>query len=175
MFLMSQKPYYAEGILNGMAADRITDVQRRFFKRFPLDMPETEEPSEARLSAVDDDAPDPEPQTPDEVLLSPEEYEKAMGIFRARMTLVSYRRKVSLPLPFATNNDKLTHDTANQTVVGISVRQGSSVVLQRRPRWQRPIRPSSLQTQRHSTLKTQKSNRLQSLGQDGHDQNRRRD
>lgn len=131
---MSQKPFYAEGVLNDMAADRITDVQRRFFKRFPLDMPETEEPLEEQLSAVDDDAPDPEPPTPDGDLLSPEEYKEAMGTFQARVALVIYRRNVSIPLPSATNNDKLTHDTANQTLVDVSVRQGPSVVLQHRPR-----------------------------------------
>lgn len=102
---MSQKPFYAEGVLNDMAADRITDVQRRFFKRFPLDMPETEEPLEEQLSAVDDDAPDPEPPTPDGDLLSPEEYKEAMGTFQARVALVIYRRNVSIPLPSATNND----------------------------------------------------------------------
>lgn len=114
-FLLSQKPAYAAAVVAGTIGDCIAGIQRRFFKRFPLDMDETEEPSDNDLAAVDDDAPDSEPPAPDEDLPD-EEYALEMKAFRVRTELVTYRRKVSIVLPPATNNVKLTHEVASQTL-----------------------------------------------------------
>lgn len=107
-FLLTQKPEYATSVIMNMTADCIVDIQRRFFKRFPLGMDETNEPSEEFLAAVDDDVADAEPSAPDEDVLSTDEYAEAVRKFEARPELLIFRRKVSGP-SFATNNVKLTH------------------------------------------------------------------
>lgn len=94
-FLVEQKPIYAEGVAKGLTAARLTDIQRRFFKRFPIDLDANEEPSSEALAAVDDDTADPEPLSPDEDKMTPEEYAKAMKSFKARSQLVTYRCSVS--------------------------------------------------------------------------------
>lgn len=129
-FLQSQKPAYAEAILLNMAADCVADIQRKFFKRFPLDSDEDDDPSAESLAAVDDDSLDPDVLAPDEDALSPEEYELALQACDDRTKLIISRRKVSV-LPFDSNNLKLTHEmTANQTLDGISAVQGPPVVVQ---------------------------------------------
>lgn len=127
-FLWGQKPVYAEAVVTDMAGDCIVEIQRKFFKRFPLDLEESVEPSEDALAAVDDDAADPEPPEPDEDVLSPEEYLEAMEKFGGRTDLLIYRRSVSFPR-CATNNVKLTHvhGTANQALDCIPARQGPSI------------------------------------------------
>lgn len=107
-FLLTQKPEYATAVVMNMTADCIADIQRRFFKRFPLEMDETDEPSEEVLTAVDDDAADAEPLVPNEDDLSTDEYAEAVQKFEARAELLIFRRKVSGP-SLATNNIKLTH------------------------------------------------------------------
>ncbi|KAF9548608.1 hypothetical protein CPC08DRAFT_593621, partial [Agrocybe pediades] len=59
-FLLSQKPYYSNAVVEGYAADAIAVIQRRYFKRYPIDLPHEEEPSPETLAIVDDDAPEHE-------------------------------------------------------------------------------------------------------------------
>lgn len=94
-FLLDQKSVYARAVLDNRAADTVADIQRMFFKRFPLDLDEAVEPSEESLLSVDDNAPDPDFPAPDEDALSPEAYEVALHAFQVRGELVTYRRKVS--------------------------------------------------------------------------------
>lgn len=58
-FLLSQKAEFAAAVKDHNAAEILSQILRRFFKRFPIDLPDDYEPSEAQLAAVDDDAPDP--------------------------------------------------------------------------------------------------------------------
>ena len=59
-FLLSQKPAYKVGVLGGYAADALSQIQCKYFKRYPIDLPHQEEPSVEWLAAVDDDTPDVE-------------------------------------------------------------------------------------------------------------------
>lgn len=58
-FLISQKAEYAAAVKDHNAAEALSHILRRFFKRFPIDLPDDFEPSETQLAAVDDNAPDP--------------------------------------------------------------------------------------------------------------------
>ena len=94
-FLLSQKATYAEAVAGGFATDVLADMQRRYFKRFPVDLPHTEEPSEEHLAAVDDDAPDPEQEQPDPEKMSVEEYQAAMSSLEERSKIIRFRKAVS--------------------------------------------------------------------------------
>ena len=59
-FLLSQKPAYKVGVLGGYTADALSQIQCKYFKRYPIDLPHQEEPSVEWLAAVDDDTPDVE-------------------------------------------------------------------------------------------------------------------
>ncbi|KAF9470434.1 hypothetical protein BDN70DRAFT_821384, partial [Pholiota conissans] len=56
-FLLTQADIYAEALVNNHVADMVSDIQRRYFKRYPITLPHEEEPSEQWLSQVDDNAP----------------------------------------------------------------------------------------------------------------------
>ena len=60
-FLMSEKAAYSAGMAGGYGADALVLIQRRYFKRYPVDLPHHEEPTAEHLAAVDDEAPEPEP------------------------------------------------------------------------------------------------------------------
>ena len=59
-FLLSQKADYRDGVVGGYAADALAKIQRKYFKRYPIDLPDLKEPSAEWLAAVDDDAPEVE-------------------------------------------------------------------------------------------------------------------
>ncbi|KJA22462.1 hypothetical protein HYPSUDRAFT_117836, partial [Hypholoma sublateritium FD-334 SS-4] len=59
-FLDSQQDIYAAAVKGKHVADTVANIQRRYFKRFPITLSHTEEPTEAFLAVVDDDAPEPE-------------------------------------------------------------------------------------------------------------------
>lgn len=79
-FLISEKPVYNAGINGGYTKDAVVNIQHRYFKRFPLDLPHDEEPMQEHLDAVDDDGPDTEPEAPDEEALGPKEYTETMNL-----------------------------------------------------------------------------------------------
>ncbi|KJA12733.1 hypothetical protein HYPSUDRAFT_113737, partial [Hypholoma sublateritium FD-334 SS-4] len=57
-FLDSQQDLYAAAVKEKHINDTVADIQRRYFKRFPITLSHTEEPTEEFLAAVDDDGPD---------------------------------------------------------------------------------------------------------------------
>uniref|UniRef100_A0A8H8CFR3 Uncharacterized protein n=1 Tax=Psilocybe cubensis TaxID=181762 RepID=A0A8H8CFR3_PSICU len=59
-FLMSQKQTYATAVAEDNIKETVMSIQRRFFKRFPLDKPVTYEPTAEELALVDDDVADAE-------------------------------------------------------------------------------------------------------------------
>jgi hypothetical protein len=93
-FLLGERSKYRAAVTGGFVKDAIADIQRRYFKRFPLDVPHNEEPSPEHLVSVDDSEPDPEPQVPDKEILSPEEYNEQMEKLEARQKLVTLRKDV---------------------------------------------------------------------------------
>ena len=93
VFMMGEKPAYSEGVEGGFAANALAIIQRRYFKRYPVDLPHDEEPSAESLEAVNDDELDPERLEPDRDTLNDEEYAAALEEGRRR-TFV-YRKAVS--------------------------------------------------------------------------------
>ena len=94
-FLVAQKPAYAQAVAGGFMRDCVADIQRRYFKRYPIDYPHEQEPTSEMTSGVNDDAPDPEPPMPDPTA---DEYELAEEAFQKRCTAVGYRKEVSCGL-----------------------------------------------------------------------------
>jgi hypothetical protein len=62
-FLEAQSDVYAIAVAENHVADTVADIQRRYFKRYPLTLPHDQEPTAEWLATVDDDAPDPEVMT----------------------------------------------------------------------------------------------------------------
>ena len=77
-FLMGEKADFAAAIEGGYTRDALAHIQRRFFKRFPLDPAEGVEPSPEHLATVDDDKPDDEPEEPDKQVMTAERYNEAV-------------------------------------------------------------------------------------------------
>ena len=94
-FLSSQREAYSAAVAGGYAGDALAQIQRRYFKRYPIDLPHTDEPTPEFLARVDDDAPDPEIREPDKDELSPEEYATAKEELEQRQRLISFRKAVS--------------------------------------------------------------------------------
>ena len=63
-FLDSQQDIYAAAVQGKHVADTVANIQRRYFKRFPITLSHSEEPTKEFFDAVDDDAPDPELKPP---------------------------------------------------------------------------------------------------------------
>lgn len=112
-FLLSQKPAYKAGVLGGYAADALSQIQRKYFKRYPIDLPHQEEPSAEWLAAVDDDAPDPEQEAPDASTNDDEGLAAAVEKMVERTLLLSFRQAVSNMTYQCCLVRKLTLQTAN--------------------------------------------------------------
>ncbi|PPQ77572.1 hypothetical protein CVT26_006110 [Gymnopilus dilepis] len=91
-FLLSQKAVYAEAVAGGFAADALADIQRKYFKRYPIDLDHNEEPSEEHLASVNDDVADADPEEPNRESLSEEEYERKVKELQQRAELIRYRK-----------------------------------------------------------------------------------
>ncbi|KAF8971656.1 hypothetical protein BDZ97DRAFT_1650694 [Flammula alnicola] len=92
VFLMSQKEAYIEAVAGNYAAEAVALIQRRYFKRYPVELPHDVEPSEEHLAAVDDDAIDADYKEPDAEKLSPEEYAEALVMLERRQKILEFRR-----------------------------------------------------------------------------------
>jgi len=95
VFMLGEKLAYSEGVEGGFAGDALAIIQRRYFKRFPVDLPHDEEPSTEFLEAVDDDEPDSERVEPDRDTLNDEEYAAALEEVEERGRTFAYRKAVS--------------------------------------------------------------------------------
>ena len=95
-FLLGEKEAYRQAMEEGYIAEAIANIQRRFFKRFPVDLPDDVDPSEEALAAVDDEAIEPEYERPDPEKMSSEEYEEAIKKMEERQKKISFKRGVSV-------------------------------------------------------------------------------
>ncbi|KDR66323.1 hypothetical protein GALMADRAFT_147927 [Galerina marginata CBS 339.88] len=91
-FLMDEKANYSEGVTGGYAADALAIIFKRYFLRFPVDLPHEEEPTAEFLASVDDSAPVPETQEPDADNLSPEDYAAALEKLEERRKTINFRK-----------------------------------------------------------------------------------
>ena len=94
-FLSEEKATYANAVAGGYEKDSIADIQRRFFKRFPVSLPLNEEPSAEHLASVNDADADADVEEPDETDLTPGECAVARSKLEERAKLIILRKGVS--------------------------------------------------------------------------------
>jgi hypothetical protein len=94
-FLQSQKVDYQAGVVGGYAADALAQIQRKYLKRYPIDLLHSEEPSPEWLARVDDEAADEEQVGPDLDALDEEELAAAIVQLEERGALLRFRKAVS--------------------------------------------------------------------------------
>jgi hypothetical protein len=97
-FLTSKKQEYKTAVQTGVAADVLANIQRQYFKRYPVDFPHDEEPAAEVLAAVDDDFPEEETQSPDSSTMNGEEYAAALKALETRRKTLVFRKAVSSSL-----------------------------------------------------------------------------
>ncbi len=93
-FLEAEQEAYNAAADQGHAADVLADIQRRYFKRFPVSIPFTEEPTEEYLASVDDNAPDADLIPPSNDLLSPEDFARAQHVYELQVKELKTRKAV---------------------------------------------------------------------------------
>ncbi|PPQ80261.1 hypothetical protein CVT24_006601 [Panaeolus cyanescens] len=91
-FMLDAKAKYAADVEGGFVKDAVARIQRRYLKRYPIDLPHEQEPSPEHLAAVDDDAPDNEADPPNAELLEDDEYQAQLAVFEERARLIIYRK-----------------------------------------------------------------------------------
>jgi len=79
-FLQSQKVDYQAGVVGGYAANALAQIQRKYFKHYPIDLLHNEEPLPESLARVDDEAADEEQVGPDLDALDEEELAAAVRL-----------------------------------------------------------------------------------------------
>ncbi len=94
-FLLGEKPPYKAAVSGGYARDALATIQRRYFKRFPIDLPDTVDPTPDQLAAIDDDMPDVEHKAPNAENMGLDEFEAAMKAFDDRQRLIQFQKDVS--------------------------------------------------------------------------------
>lgn len=95
-FLDAQQEFYAAAVKGKHVADAVADIQRRYFKRFPVTLSHSEEPTQESLDAVDDDAPDPEMKPPELDGLEPDARAHATRMYEFRIAELKMRKEVSM-------------------------------------------------------------------------------
>ena len=95
IFLQSQKAKYNAGVVGGYAANVLAQIQCKYFKRYPIDMPHDEEPSTERLATVDDEAADEELEGPNIDALDEDELAAAMVKLEERQVMLCFHKAVS--------------------------------------------------------------------------------
>lgn len=73
-FVQGEHANYVKAVLEGHATEELMNIICHFFKRFPISLPDNEEPSVEDLGNINNEAPDIETHRPDEDKLSPEEF-----------------------------------------------------------------------------------------------------
>jgi hypothetical protein len=96
-FMEEQLEGYVTAVVESRENDFVLDVQRRYFKRFPLSLPHDVEPSKEALDTLDDNAPDPEIKEPNQKDMSDEDYKAAKNAFDHNCTLLRFRKEVRGP------------------------------------------------------------------------------
>ena len=97
-FLDSQQAIYAAAVKGKYVADAVADIQRRYFKRFPITLPHTEDPTQESIDSVDDDAPDPELKPPVLDGLEPDAQARAQRVYEFSIAELKMRKDVRLKL-----------------------------------------------------------------------------
>ena len=94
-FLHAQRRIYDAALIANSKEECIADIQRRYFKRFPIEHEHNVDPSPEFLESVDDNEADTEVIAPDPSSMSSDEFENAEQAFQERQKLLSFRKEVS--------------------------------------------------------------------------------
>jgi len=97
-FLKGEKRAYAQAVAGGYARDVLSMISRRYFKRYPVDLPHSEEPTAEHLASVDDEAICPEDTPLDPSNMPVDEYLAEKLCREKAAELVDYRQGVSFAL-----------------------------------------------------------------------------
>ena len=95
-FLDDQARLYAAAVEGRHVNDSVADIQRRYFKRFPITLPHTQEPSDESLAAVDNAAPDPEFKAPSNDGMEPAAYARAQRVYKLQVKELQMRKSVRI-------------------------------------------------------------------------------
>lgn len=130
-WLLAQKPAYEDAVTKATIPSFLDATFARFCRRFPIDLPLDQEPTAEFLAAVDDNAPEPEQETPRDDM-DEEEKTIAEAAQRARQAIIRQRRKVSsaISVSVCLSTMLLTHHdltTADQELVPLSIYEGQQV------------------------------------------------
>lgn len=107
-FILDQQTRYAQAVRENWAADCVADVTRRYFKRYPIRLDHSTEPTPEWLAQVDDNAVEPDCNFEGDQVLA---------------DLLVFRKEVR-PYVAAFSNAVLTNMiTANQASFGLPVSQ----------------------------------------------------
>ncbi|KAF8876893.1 hypothetical protein CPB84DRAFT_1852837 [Gymnopilus junonius] len=90
IFLTGEKEAYSQAVDEGFVPEAVVKIQHRYFKRFPIDLPDEVDPTPEELAAVDDEAIDPEYPEPDPEKMTGAEYEAAMEELSKRQRKIAF-------------------------------------------------------------------------------------
>jgi len=120
-FLKGELIAYARAVEGGYPIDGVALISRRYFKRYPVDLPLDEEPTPEHLAAVDDEEIELDEPAIDHTQLSLEEF-IAEGFRREeRAALIVYRQAVSLSYAVFDSEGIAHLPPANQTLAFLSL------------------------------------------------------
>ncbi|KAF9471899.1 hypothetical protein BDN70DRAFT_819435 [Pholiota conissans] len=92
-FLQDQAVLYANAVVQDSVADTISDIQRRYFKRYPITLPHDEEPTEEWLAQVDEDAPDHEIVSPKrQAFDNDNDFDIALSAYNEQIKMIKMRK-----------------------------------------------------------------------------------
>lgn len=94
-FLDAQIELYTEAVKDNHVADTLADIQRRFFKRYPVTLDDDQEPSEEWLAKVDDDAADDDLQLPDIDGTDKNTADRALAEYSNLVARIKFKKDVS--------------------------------------------------------------------------------
>lgn len=120
-FLHDQQDIYAAAVGNGHISDTVADIQRRYFKRYPIDLPHKQEPSSEWLAQVDDGTPDAEMKHPDAEKMSHEEWQVEAGKYDAQIRDIKARKDVSNHFIVQLSCNLILSTPANQETPTVSI------------------------------------------------------
>jgi len=124
VFLLGQLPAYAKAVEGGYALDGIALISRRYFKRYPVNLPLDEEPTPEHLAGVDDEEIEPDEPPIDPTQLSLEDFIEEELRREERAVLIVYRQAVSLSFAVFDSNGVAHLPQADQTLAFLSLYEG---------------------------------------------------
>ncbi|KJA18011.1 hypothetical protein HYPSUDRAFT_205740 [Hypholoma sublateritium FD-334 SS-4] len=141
-FLDNEQATYNVAVEAKRAADTLADIQRRYFKRFPVTLSHNEDPTDDFLASVDDDAPDPELTPPNRANMdSDDAYDRAKRVYELQIIEIKMRKaqiKRRLHYNYSkTKNVKATFEMGSNDPMAILMSKLTGNSLQR-PRLKTP-------------------------------------